>query len=886
MESGNPPKTCRFEVLRPLGAGGAGRVFLARDLYAGGHLVALKILPVTEGGGEFLPEFLALRELSHPGLVRVFERGRLPETGEPFFTSEYVEGEDFLSAATRGGPEVLVDLAAQVFRALEAIHRRKYVHCDLKSGNLLVTSRGVVKVLDFGLAVREGTILPGGRVRGTLPYVAPEIPEGHPVDRRADLYSFGVVLFQSLTGELPVRGADLRPVFPAAALAGLGGPFAELLPALLRPDPADRPASAARALALLARGARVDLPLETEATRVSLLSGGAFVGRRAEIAALEQELDRCFPAEGPRDARVVLVKGEAGIGKARLLREYRDRCQQRGVDFFAAMCTEGEQPAYAALVGMFRGLLARVGRGSAQARRAGPALARVLPELSSGAGPEGESVAPGADPARWHEAITRFVRSAARGDRGFVLSFLDAHHATREMQDLIAYLCRAFSLSEEDAPPVQIVISISDETDPAAGFRTLLPDLARDGRLLVLSPPRLDEEGVREFVSSVAGLSEPPRRLVRLLLERTGGNPLFLEQWLRMLLEEGAIRRQDDRFRVLDLERTGVPAGLVELLERRVRGLDLRAVHTLEVLAAYGEPMGRDMLGKVVPGGAAAVDELVAASILMESEGSSSVTFRHRILGRVILDRADPRRFRGWHGRIAAVLSDSGDGTIATREKIAHHFSLGADRALALRYALAEARRAARDGRADRAAVFFTRALARLDRADPRRPDLLDALGDAHLASGRIDPAVEAWRGAAAEAREPSLESAAHRKIAEALERGGSYEAALYHAKLGLSLLAGVGERERVPHLRLIGGIHRRRGEYAEAIGVIREGLRLAHGERSEETVALLNLLADVTMQRGDHRQALTLYLRSLRLSRSLRFDAGEAASLHNLGTL
>ena len=886
MESGPLPKTRRFEVSRLLGAGGAGRVFLARDLYAGGHVVALKVLPIEEGGKEGLAEFLALRELSHPGLVRVFERGRLPETGEPFFTSEYLEGEDFLAAAVRGGTEGLVDLAAQVLRALEAIHLRNYVHCDLKPGNLLVTTHSVVKVLDFGLAVREGTVLPEGRVRGTLPYVAPETLEGRPVDRRADLYSFGVVLFQSLTGGLPARGPDLQPVFPPEALVAVGPPFAPVLAALLSRDPGGRPPSAARALALLAASAGRPLPLETAATRQSMLSGGAFVGRRSELAALSEEFRRSFAADGPKDARVILVKGEAGIGKARLVREYRDRCQQRGVDFFIATCAEGEQSAYGAAQPLFRGLLARVGPESARARRALGSLARVLPEVFAAVEEEGRRDPVTEAASRWHEAIALFVRSAAQGDMGLVLAFIDAHRATREMQDLISYLCRTFSMEEEGGPSVQIVLSLSDEAAPPAGFRTLIPDLAREGRLLVLSLPRLDEDGVKEFVASVVGMPEPPKRLVRFLLARTGGNPFFLEQWLRMLLEEGIIARQDDRFRVLDLDGTGIPAGLVELLDRRVRGVGPRAGEILEVLAACAEPMDLEVLDRVVPDGAAIARELVAGSILMECEDARSVTFRHGILGRLILDRADPRRFRAWHTRIAAVIAVSAGRTAAGRERVAHHLSLGTDRALALRYALSEARRAAREGQADRASIFFSRALARLDRADPRRPELLDALGDAHLSSGRVETAVETWREVAAEAPDPFLRSAAHRKIAEALERTGSYEAALEHAKRSLALLPAGGERESVPQLRLIGGIHRRRGAYGEAIEAIREGLRLAHGERSEETVALLNLLADVTMQMGDHRQALALYLRSLRLSRALGFDAGEAASLHNLGTL
>ncbi len=212
-----------YEVVAPLGAGGMGEVYLARDVRLD-RTVAVKILPRELAVDEryrqrFEREARAASALSHPHIAHVYDVGE--QDGTHFIAMEYVEGENLRDLVTRGPLDVdrIVEIGAQMASALEEAHARGVVHRDIKSANAVVTPKGQVKVLDFGLARRdrEGADLVGsqqvteartqaGVVVGTVPYMSPEQALGKDLDARTDLFSLGVVLYELATGRLPFVG--------------------------------------------------------------------------------------------------------------------------------------------------------------------------------------------------------------------------------------------------------------------------------------------------------------------------------------------------------------------------------------------------------------------------------------------------------------------------------------------------------------------------------------------------------------------------------------------------------------------------------------------------------------------------------------------------------
>ena len=215
-----------YEILAPLGAGGMGEVYRARDTRLG-RSVALKILPDSVARdpdrlARLEREARAVAALSHPNIVVIHSIER--DGDARFITMELVEGQSLEhSVVPRGLPIArLLDYTIQLAEALVVAHGKGVVHRDLKPANIIVTPEGRVKVLDFGLAkvVRSdaaagGTLAPtmaaplsmAGEVVGTVPYMAPEQLRGEPVDARTDLFSFGVILYELAAGARPFRGA-------------------------------------------------------------------------------------------------------------------------------------------------------------------------------------------------------------------------------------------------------------------------------------------------------------------------------------------------------------------------------------------------------------------------------------------------------------------------------------------------------------------------------------------------------------------------------------------------------------------------------------------------------------------------------------------------------
>src|SRR6266540_1358823 len=231
-----------YEVLSPIGAGGMGEVYRAKDPRLGRE-VAIKVLPASFSQDadrlrRFEQEARAAGLLNHPNVTIVYDIGSVD--GSPYVVQELLEGETLLAevAGRRFSPRRAVDYALQIAQGLAAAHDKGIVHRDLKPENLFVTKDGRVKILDFGLAKltqSEGgsgpqtnlpTATPGtepGVVMGTLGYMSPEQIKGKPADARSDIFSFGAIFYEMLSGNRAFHGESA----------------AETMSAILREEPPD-----------------------------------------------------------------------------------------------------------------------------------------------------------------------------------------------------------------------------------------------------------------------------------------------------------------------------------------------------------------------------------------------------------------------------------------------------------------------------------------------------------------------------------------------------------------------------------------------------------------------------------------------------------------------
>lgn len=259
-----------YTILNKIGQGGMGEVFLAWDTSLERN-VALKFLteelrqdPVARE--RFLREAKSAATLDHPHICVVHEAAEVG--GDPFIVMEYIEGESLRDRLARGPLPVdeTLQVAVEIADALSEAHLRRVVHRDLKPANVMITRAGHVKVMDFGLAKRslstpdatteEQTLTEltrAGTTLGTLAYMSPEQLLSHPVDHRSDIFSFGTVLYEALTGVHPFRKAsgmatanaimNEDPAPLAQHAPTIPEPLAALVARMLARTPAERPQS-------------------------------------------------------------------------------------------------------------------------------------------------------------------------------------------------------------------------------------------------------------------------------------------------------------------------------------------------------------------------------------------------------------------------------------------------------------------------------------------------------------------------------------------------------------------------------------------------------------------------------------------------------------------
>lgn len=223
-----------YEILRLLGRGGMGEVYLASDKSLKRH-VAIKVLSSeliqsSDQLRRFRKEASYAAVLNHPNICTIYETGEID--GQTYIAMEYLEGvslRQYISAEPIPLKEVL-DIAIQIADALDEARKKNVIHRDIKTSNILLTPRKLVKVLDFGLAKQMPTLTgqdineattassmthPGESIRGTTAYMSPEAVLGKPVDHRSDIFSFGVVLYEMLTGRVPFAGNSIVEVLDA-----------------------------------------------------------------------------------------------------------------------------------------------------------------------------------------------------------------------------------------------------------------------------------------------------------------------------------------------------------------------------------------------------------------------------------------------------------------------------------------------------------------------------------------------------------------------------------------------------------------------------------------------------------------------------------------------
>ncbi len=610
----------RYRVVRHLGSGAMGHVFEVEDLVHGGQAVALKLIPLLAPVGQptaleaLRTEFVTLAAIRHPHILKVLDFGvtSVPLPGSPkersswFFTSELVEGTSLLEAAAKSSIEDLHRWAIQLADALDHLHVRGLIHRDLKPDNVRVDLEGQVRLMDFGLASRAPTESEVSRETsaGTPDYLAPEVIQGHPFDARSDLYALGAVIYHALCGRPPFMGEDVAQVLrqhvatapePLCRYRPDAPPALEaLVLKLLAKDPRDRQASASEVRRELAEllGGEADAFLEQAGVKESRLRLGELFEREAEERALTDIYEYVRTASpDSRPSRVVLVAGEAGCGKSRLITSFLQQLSLRGVPVVAG-AGHGEQGPLAAIIRIVR-QAAALGGATLIAEHA-----PLLDRLGEGRRERGRAaLPPAAERMRLAHDVAALLAAVSAHDP-LVVHLADLEECDEGTLEVVEYLGRN--------PAAGRLLLIAEARTPIAHPR--LAELRRradaepDGRTGPGSVRCLELEpfappSATRFVDALLGGQAPPE--VREWIASQTGLPVVIVEALRALVRDGVLNFDGGSWRL----QSSLPAemlreGTAAIVGAKFMGLGLQAKSTLALVAAATVPLSAVLLAE------------------------------------------------------------------------------------------------------------------------------------------------------------------------------------------------------------------------------------------------------------------------------------------------
>ncbi len=924
----------RFQVIRILGEGSMGRVLLVREpspTGTGSRPLALKMVSpgvlASERVDRLKDEFRVLSGLRHPHLARVYEFGYSPVEAVHYFTTEFVEGEDLLAACKGCAFSEIATLVGQILRALEYLHERGIFPRDVKPENVLVreprTPRAHVVLVDFGLAgdVRGGA----WSASGTPAYMAPEVRDGAASDARSDLFAVGMLLHEALFGAQKTRQAP-GPVSEAEAKAlraDLPAAFLGFLGRLTDPDPERRFESAREALARLSSIAHLSLADETSETKEGYILSAGMVGREEQIRRL-LELFRslgCRPTRASDSeteslaSSVVLVTGEAGVGKTRLLDEFRILVQLKGGLF--ARASAGEER------GIGGDAAIRLVRETASLLAVDPPPLKLEEDRHIKGSLGVETPSTPLVRIRLFEAWTHFLIEAAR-ERPLVLFLDDLHAADVATLEFAVYLARNVAIQalpspaastprpgvSEDipSPPASgaprllfVVAARTEELEPASA--AVLARIQSGGRASELKLEPLDRSQVGRLLAGMMRQKAVPEPFRDRLFSLTAGNPFFLTEVMRRLVSDISIPTtggalEPDLTALFTLE---IPESLDHVLESRLSKLSPADARAASVLALLTRPEPAAFLerclGLEIPDLSLRLSSLVRQSFLVGAGApgpTPTTTFRFAsdLLRQAAARRLGDEERRRLHRQIADAYRRTDPAASETHVvEIAHHL-LRAQRDARLdeeAYSLSlEAARHARRVFAHEAALgLLQEALALLASgrparsADARRREesrIRQEMGDLFKLLGHVDRAHDEYRAALECASDLDLVADVHLRMARLeLERGRPKEARA-EVEAALGALSSDDRTRRASASAILSRIALARGSFERARRWAVRGLHLIRDVAEDgmplKRRELRKLAADALHAKGGYHQAIEL----LELNRAEEEAAGDVA--------
>ncbi|MDQ5853739.1 MAG: tetratricopeptide repeat protein, partial [Chloroflexota bacterium] len=595
---------------------------------------------------------------------------------------------------------------------------------------------------------------------------------------------------------------------------------------------------------------------------------------------------KAYAAIGP-DGHLVVLEGEAGIGKTRLAESFLLHVQRRNAATITVRCYEGETNlAYGPFIAALRAAVGQPDRARWLEEIPSHALseaARLLPELASlqpALPPAPPLDSPGAQ-SRFFEGVSQVLLAACGGVPPGLLFFDDLHWADAASLDLLTYLLRRLR-----GRPVCVVVTWRSEQVPAGHrLRYLEAEMERAGMATVLPLGRLSRSAVMELVQAVAASGTAlPEGIGGHLHQETEGLPFFLVEYLAAMAQGMQLDPNTD---------WSLPGGVRDLLHSRLHAVSETAGQLLNTAAVIGRSFDFDTLrmasGRGEEETLSALEELIAHGLVAEVRGAAGdgaliYDFGHEKLRTLVYEETSLARRRLLHRRIAEALAGRARGqrnSGALAGQIAHHYRLaGQDAEAAEYFKLAGEHARSLYANAEALAHFRTA----LGLGHPDTAALHEAVGDLQTLGGEYSAALTSYETAAALCDEDALAGLEH-KLANVHHRRGEWELAESHFEAALAVLGEAGPAEEQARLYADWSLAaHHQGQTGKALDLARRALDLAESARDTRALAQAhNILGILTHDQGDLQAARHHLEQSLRLAETLGDVSARVAALNNL---
>lgn len=597
----------RYELGERLAQGGMGVIYAAHDRVAMREVVYKQLLlddPESRASRTvlFRREYDALARLPHPNIVEVYDYGEA--SGTPYYVMEHLGGADLAHAAPLP-PQEACRIARDVASALALIHTRRLVHRDVSPNNVRLTHDGTAKLIDFGALTPFGC---PEQLVGTPGFIAPESFSHASLDQRSDLYALGALLYWALTCRTPygplslaeLQEAVAEPPLPPSAYVDIPPELDRLVLALLSKDPHGRPTDASYVIERLTSIAL--LPPEADEPRVarSYLAHPPLSGRRAAIDAMRAAIEEARNARG----RVVLIEGEAGLGRSAALAAAAQHAQLEGMLVLRAR-GDGSGESFRTA----RSLLdaARALRPDLAAR----AIPSVLSERRKTETAVGQA---GRHAALVDAACTTLLALSAHCP--LVLVVDDLHLADEPSRALLA----ALALDVHEQRMTLLISSLRDAATRDSPDDVLLASVAK--RIFL---GLLDKAEVGTLVRALFGDVPNALKVAHWLHEQSGGHPATTLDLLRLAMERRLIRYTLGTFTLpFDLGQEIGHDALDDLVFSRLGGLHSKLAKVAVALSLHRDWLIPEELSAAIGWSTRdvqlALDELVTRGVVARSE--------------------------------------------------------------------------------------------------------------------------------------------------------------------------------------------------------------------------------------------------------------------------